>query len=190
MQTPTHVLIAAAAFARPGGGAINAAALAGGFLPDAFLFAAWGWSKIAGVSEEAFWSQHYWTDDIQLGQAISNSFPLFGALLAASLVFIWRAASIFAGAGLIHLVCDFALHAKDAHRHFWPVSDWRFQSPLSYWDPVHFGVYVGLAEATLGCALIVLVFRRFRALWIRSLLLVAGAAYPAVLIYFLIALDG
>lgn len=190
MQTPTHVLIAAAAFSRPGAAAVNAAALAGGFVPDAFLFAVWGWSKITSVSESDLWSRIYWTEWVQLGQAVSNSFPLFAAILAASFVLRFRAAAVFAGAAILHLVCDFLLHAKDAHQHFWPLSSWRFESPVSYWDPAHFGAYVGVAEAVIGVALIAVLFRRFRALWIRSTLIIAGLTYLAVPAYFISTLGG
>lgn len=190
MQTPTHVLIAAAAFARPGAAPINAAALAGGFLPDAFLFAVWGWSKIAGVAESDLWSQVYWTEQVQLGQAVSNSFPLFVAVLLGALALKKRTAAVLAGAALLHLVCDFLLHAKDAHQHFWPLSSWRFESPVSYWDPAHFGVYVGAFEAVIGIALIAVLCRRFSALWIRSALVIAGLTYLAVPVYFIATLGG
>lgn len=185
MQTPTHVLIAAALFARPGKQSVNIAALAGGFAPDAFLFAVWGWSKIAGMSESDLWSRFYWTDGVQLGQAISNSFPVFGAVLVVALALKLRGATVFAGAALIHLVCDFLLHAKDAHQHFWPLSGWRFESPVSYWDPDHYGVYVGALEGAVAIALIVVLFRRFRAAWIRIVLILAGLTYVAVPAYFL-----
>lgn len=185
MQTPTHVLIAAALFARPGNQGINAAALAGGFAPDAFLFAVWGWSKIAGVSESDLWSRLYWTEGVQLGQAISNSFPLFGAVLIVALALKLRRATVFASAALIHLVCDFLLHAKDAHQHFWPLSRWRFESPVSYWDPDHYGIYVGALEGGLAIALIAVLYRRFRAVWIRIVLIFAGLTYVAVPAYFL-----
>jgi hypothetical protein len=190
LQTPTHVLIAASAFARPGAAKINAAALAGGFAPDAFLFAVWGWSKFAGVSEADLWGRLYWSGGVQLGQAVSNSFPLFAAILAAALVFRMRVAAVFAASALIHLVCDFLLHAKDAHQHFWPLSAWRFESPVSYWDPGHYGVYVGALEAALGLTLTAILFRRFRAKWIRAVLALAALTYLAVPAYFFMTLGG
>ena len=49
-------------------------------------------------------------------------------------------------AALLHIALDFPLHADDAHRHFWPVSDWRFFSPVSYWDPAHNGLVGGGIE--------------------------------------------
>jgi hypothetical protein len=190
LQTPTHVLIAAAAFARPGAAKINAAALAGGFLPDAFLFAVWGWSKFAGVSEADLWGRLYWSDSVQLGQAVSNSFPLFAAILAAALALRMRAAAVFAASALLHLVCDFLLHAKDAHQHFWPLSAWRFESPVSYWDPAYYGACVSVIEGALALALIALLFQRFKAGWIRSVLILAALTYVAVPAYFFAMLRG
>ncbi len=190
MQTPTHLLIAAAAFAQPGAHRINVAALAGGLVPDAFLMSVWGWSKAAGIAEGDLWRRIYWTDWVQAGQAVSNSFPLFVAILAASLALRFRAAAVFAGAALLHLACDFLLHATDAHQHFWPLSTWRFESPVSYWDPAHFGGAVAMLEAVLGAALIAVLFRRFRKVWVRSVLLLSGLAYLAVPIYFLLSLGG
>ncbi len=184
------MLIAAAAFARPGAARINAAALAGGFLPDAFLFAVWGASKLAGVPESDLWTRVYWSDAVQSGQAISNSFPLFAVILAAALLLKSRAGAVFGAAALIHLVCDFLLHAKDAHRHFWPFSDWRFESPVSYWDPAHYGAIVAVIEAALALALIVLLFRRFERRWIRVVLVLSGVTYLAVPAYFVSTLGG
>ncbi len=169
---------------------INAAALAGGFLPDAFLFAVWGVSRLAGVPESDLWTRVYWSDGVQFGQAISNSFPLFALVLAGALTLGSRAAAVFAGAALIHLVCDFLLHAKDAHQHFWPFSDWRFESPISYWDPAHFGAVVAAIEAALALALIAALFRRFQRRWIRTALLVSGLIYFAAPAYFIVAFGG
>lgn len=169
---------------------INAAALAGGFLPDAFLFAVWGVSKLEGVPEGDLWTRVYWSDGVQLGQAISNSFPLFALVLAGALLLGSRAGAVFAGAALIHLVCDFLLHAKDAHQHFWPFSAWRFESPISYWDPAHFGAIVAMIEASLALALIVVLFRRFQHGWIRAVLILSGLTYLAVPAYFIFSFGG
>ena len=34
----------------------------------------------------------------------------------------------------------------DAHRHFYPLSDYRFISLVSYWDPRHYGTVAMPAE--------------------------------------------
>ena len=57
-------------------------------------------------------------------------------------------------------VCDFALHRKDAHRHFFPFSDWRFQSPVSYWDPRHYGGIVTTIEMVVVVAGAVVLFKQ------------------------------
>lgn len=43
----------------------------------------------------------------------------------------------------------FAALVRPAHRHLFPLSDWRFASPVSYWDPAHHGDVFLAAEADL-----------------------------------------
>ena len=52
-------------------------------------------------------------------------------------------------------------HRDDSHRHPYPLSDWRFISPLSYWDPVHHGQWLGLAEASLVAEVIAMYLAYF-----------------------------
>ena len=80
--------------------------------------------------------------------AVSNSFILFGLLCALAGWRKWPILTVFGLAALLHLLLDFPLHADDAHRHFWPVSDWRFQSPVSYWDPA-FNGWLGVTIETI-----------------------------------------
>jgi len=35
----------------------------------------------------------------------------------------------------LHCLADFPLHTEDAHRHFWPFSDFRLDIGISYWNP-------------------------------------------------------
>lgn len=189
MQTPTHLLVAAAAFCQPGRAKQNIAALTGGLAPDAFLIGLWGWSKFNGVSERALWSELYWSAPVQLAQAVSNSFPLFALILAIALAARARALAIFAGAGLLHLASDFPVHGSDAHIHFWPFSDWRFHSPVSYWEPDRYGVIAGGLEGLLAIGLIILLWRRFPARLIRAVLITASAAYIIVPAYFILTLS-
>ena len=98
--------------------------------------------------------------------------------------------ALLALAALVHLAGDLPLHADDAHRHFWPLTDWRFHSPVSYWDPAHYGGAFSIIEAVLGVALCVVLWRRFRAAWVRALLALAALTYVAVPLYFTLALGG
>ena len=49
-------------------------------------------------------------------------------------------------AALLHLAFDLPLHHSDARPHFWPLSDWVFRPPLSYWNPARHGDLVGAVE--------------------------------------------
>jgi hypothetical protein len=62
---------------------------------------------------------------------------------------------------LLHALGDAFLHREDGHRHLWPLSSWRFESPVSYWDPAHHGA-VGAGLETL------LIVASTLALWPRA----------------------
>ena len=57
-----------------------------------------------------------------------------------------RCAIAFFCSVLLHCGVDLALHHDDAHRHFFPLSDWRYASPVSYWDPRRLGRLGALLE--------------------------------------------
>jgi hypothetical protein len=62
---------------------------------------------------------------------------------------------LLAASALLHMFFDLPLHHDDAHRHFLPLSDWRFESPISYWDPRYYGnivIRIEMAFAMLACA--------------------------------------
>jgi hypothetical protein len=81
---------------------------------------------------------------------------------------------------IIHILGDFALHHHDAHRHLFPFSDWRFRSPISYWDPRYFGQIVGPLEAiavVLGCIILTRRFTSSRARGYIACLTIIYAVY-------------
>jgi hypothetical protein len=61
---------------------------------------------------------------------------------------------------LLHVFGDLPLHHDDAHRHFFPFLDWRFRSPVSYWDPAHRGAWASLVEFTVVLAAALRMYRR------------------------------
>jgi hypothetical protein len=62
---------------------------------------------------------------------------------------------------VLHGLCDLPLHHDDAHRHFLPLSHLRFESPVSYWDPAHYGLWMAPLEAVLMLGASAVVWRRF-----------------------------
>ena len=71
---------------------------------------------------------------------------------------------------LLHCAFDLPLHHDDAHRHFLPISNWRYQSPVSYWDPAHAGALGAGLEVACVLGASVVLWRRFEQRWIRGLL--------------------
>lgn len=189
MNTPTHLLVGAAAFARPGQRRINTATLAGALIPDLSIFVLYLWSRVVeGEPAWRVWRVIYWSEPWQTISAISNSAPLWAFFTAAGLVARVPWIAVLGGAALLHVTLDFPVHSQDAHQHFWPLSEWRFNSPISYWDDANFGSYVAILEVALCLSLILVLIRRFPAPWVRVALGLALVSYAAVPAYFWLTL--
>ena len=184
MNTPAHLIFGIAAFGRPDSPRVTVAALAGALTPDLSLYLLAGWALVVqGLPPQTVFGTLYCSDAWQAIFRVDNSIPLWALALAAGAWARSPVAVAFAGAGLLHLVCDFPLHHDDARAHFWPLGDWVFVSPVSYWDPAHHGRVAGTIEALVSLALAVWLWRRFRSLAMRALigLLAVAELLPAIL---------
>ena len=210
MMTQTHSLIAATLLASPERSVRqNSAILFGSLVPDLAIYALYFWSKFKDIPEQTLWQEIYFTEPMLTITAIGNSFPLYVSLLLICICIIvvqnkhtqlhsnsasnkthyWSAITssamaLFTLAAITHLLGDFPVHAQDAHPHFWPISDWRFESPVSYWDHNHHGQAFSVIEAVFGITLSVILFRRFKSLMLRALTALAVISYIAVPVYF------
>ncbi|MCV6595237.1 MAG: cobalamin biosynthesis protein CobQ [Silicimonas sp.] len=171
MNTPAHLIFGAAAFARPDRKGALAAACLGALAPDLSLYLLGGVSIfLLGIPPETVFREYYFSDSWQAVFAVDNSFVLWGLLLGIALWRRWPLVQVFAAAGLLHLALDFPLHTEDARKHFWPLSDWIFHGPFSYWDRrAHAGIF-GPMEAGLSVLLAGLLLWRYRA-WTPRLLI-------------------
>ncbi|MBT8389994.1 MAG: hypothetical protein KJP13_10130, partial [Altererythrobacter sp.] len=135
MNTPAHLLLGAAAFGNPEKEGTYRAALLGAIAPDISLYLMAAVSIwVMDIPARTVLGELYYSDAWQSVFAVDNSFILWGiglgfAFCRQSSVFV-----AFCAAGLLHLALDFPLHTHDARQHFWPLTDWVFESPLSYWD--------------------------------------------------------
>ncbi|MDC0739674.1 cobalamin biosynthesis protein CobQ [Cognatishimia sp. SS12] len=181
MNTPAHLLLGWAAFGRRGAPRHEWAALAGALAPDLSLYLLAGGSIfVLGIPPSVVFRDLYYSDLWQGIFAVDNSFVVWGLLL---LVAVWRQARwgvAFAGAGLLHLALDFPLHHDDGRAHFWPLSDWIFASPVSYWDRAHHAAIVGPIEAMLCLLCAILLWRVGPSVWrklgIAALMVMEGVA--------------
>jgi hypothetical protein len=161
MNTPAHLLIGAAVLGRSGQKRVIWAALAGAMLPDLSLYVMAGVSLfVLGIDPSIVFDDLYFSQTWQTVFAIDNSFLLWGALLAVA---VWRRSAwaiALTGAALLHLMLDFPLHHDDGRPHFWPVSWWVFESPLSYWDTRHGAHWLSPVEVTLALGAAVVLWMR------------------------------
>jgi hypothetical protein len=180
MNTPAHLIFGAAAFARPGAGAVTAAALVGALVPDLSLYLMTAWARwMDGIPARVIFDRLYFSDSWQAVFAVDNSIPLWMLVLVAGLAARQAVVIAFAGSGLLHLVFDLVLHHDDARRMFWPLTDWVFRSPFSYWDSQHYGQMIGPLEIAACAGLSVVLWRRFRSPAARVLVAAGLAAETA-----------
>ena len=234
MNTQTHILLACAVFASPASAAARpaldsllttkpepeqavaqtatklgvalllGAAVLGALAPDASIFFMWGLSKWQGVPESVVWQQWYYSDYWQHLGAISNSIPLYTAMLIAAWVLGARFSTgshnmlpmpvylkpdvsripamlfVFSLAALLHTLTDLPLHHDDGRPHFWPISQWIFRSPVSYWDPNHYGTIWSLVEVLMALWLILVLWRRYAHALVKIVLSAVGLSYLIV----------
>jgi hypothetical protein len=144
MRTPGHVVLNLFLLGR---GRPGLAVLAGAALPDLPIALLYGYERLRGTPEERIWSEAY---QRPLWQALihgAHSFPLALAGLGASALARSKTGLAFFSSMALHSLGDLPLHGEDAHRHFFPLSDWRFESPISYWDVRRHARVAAAAEA-------------------------------------------
>ena len=175
MNSPTHILLGAAVFGRPDKRKVNTAAVLGAFLPDLSLYAMAGYSLfVVGNSPGYVFGTQYFSSEWQDVFKLDNSVFVWGLFLAVGMAFARPWLVAFSGSGLLHIATDFPLHNDDARQHFWPLSDWVFESPISYWDSTRFGNTVALIETGLCIFLMALLLIRFKSVASRSMIVVCG----------------
>ena len=113
-----------------------------------------------------------------------HSIPL--ALVVALVCFLakFQGGLYFSLSVLLHSLEDLPVHADYAHRHFLPLSNYRFYSPISYWDPQHHAKIVAPIEWLLVLACIGVLWRRGLRPWVQALLLFIGIFQGLWLVYF------
>ena len=164
MNTPAHLLLGAAAFGKADSNKITIAAVIGAMIPDLSLYVMGAVALfVMGISPDVVFGDLYFSDAWQQVFAIDNSSFVWGGAFALAWWFGAKNAMVFAGAALMHLAFDFPLHHDDGRPHFWPVSNWVFESPVSYWDRSAHAGLIGPVEMALGALFCVILMRHYRA---------------------------
>ncbi len=150
MNTPSHYIVNLALLGKTISPQENIAITLGAIIPDAPIFIFYFVAKfIQGLPESEIWSEAYYQPFWQNIISLFHSFPIALIGLLICLACHWQAGGIAFASILLHCLADFPLHNDDAHRHFFPFSNYRFISPVSYWDPQHYGNIAAFGELTL-----------------------------------------
>lgn len=158
MHTPGHAVINLATLGCIVGH--EGAVLAGAIAPDLPIVVLYLYERLRGTPEQTIWAvcyqNPYWLAVIHGGHSI----PL--AAIATGLAWMvgFPALAVFFASVALHAMCDLPVHAIDAHRHFLPFSQYRFVSPLSYWDERFHGRKVAFVEALVVLFCSVFLIRR------------------------------
>lgn len=150
MNTPSHAILNLTLLGKTIYPQANLVIVFGGVLPDIPIFIFYGWAKlIAKMPENKIWSEAYYHPAIQDIVALFHSIPL--ALIGLIIAWLLKQEilQIFCLSLVLHSLFDLPVHHDDAHRHFFPFSDYRLISPISYWNPKHYGNIVALIEIIL-----------------------------------------
>lgn len=181
MTTPAHLVLNGLVL---GQGRFQAAWLPvtlGALMPDLPMLGFYAYQRVfLGTPESVIWADAYFRPSWQLLFDLFNSIPL----LALAALLAWRAgatpALAFLLSMLLHCLADLPLHNDDAHAHFRPLSDWRFRSPISYWDPRYYGrIAAGLelVFVAVGGGLLALRAQTRAWRWVGGLTLAVYAAF-------------
>jgi hypothetical protein len=150
MKTPSHAIINLAILGKPQLPQANLIIAIGGILPDIPIFLFYFWAKyIARLPEATIWSKAYYEPFVQNIVALFHSIPLAGIGWLIAYYLGCPSVQILFISTILHSLGDLPVHNDDAHRHFFPFSNYRFISPFSYWDRNHYGSIVSLVEMLL-----------------------------------------
>lgn len=182
MNTPSHLIINAALHKKnKRGDIVKSAFLWGSVMPDIPLgiliigFSIY-YQFVLGLSPadvmESVFHQAYFNNPWWIAAHNVLHSPLS---LGIYLVVLWRFRQQTGSRGhwwfwfvigcLVHTIIDIPVHFDDGPLLFWPLN-WatRFQSPVSYWDPAHYGIPFTIFEIVLDFGLLAyLFFPRLRA---------------------------
>lgn len=178
MNTPSHAIINLFLLGKQSLPQVNLPIFIGAILPDIPIFFFYGWAKlIARQSEKQIWSETYYQPFWQNIVAIFHSLPLALAGWLISDYLNWQSLEILFISLVLHSLGDLPVHNDDAHRHFFPLSNYRFISPISYWDRKHHGAIVSLIELSLVLLATIPVFQLLDSVISKTFLIFINVIY-------------
>lgn len=172
------------------------AAVLGAVIPDLSLVAMIALGAVREVPASVIFDVWYFNDFWQGLSAVSNSIPLYAGIALLS----WASIRSSSGtapvvlltlglAALMHCLTDLPLHHDDGRPHFWPLTRWIFESPVSYWDSRHYGNIWSVIEIGLASGFAFILWRRYHNRFARTLIVITAVSLLAVASVWTVALS-
>lgn len=182
MNTPAHIILNLLCFKDLPPAQVLTPVVVGAVLPDAPMFIFYFVEKVLRQTpEKVIWTESYYQPHWQNVIDMFNSLPFMALGMLIALGMGSNIGALLFGSMMLHVAGDLPLHHDDGHRHFFPFSDWRFHSPISYWDPNHYGRWVSMLEIAAVIVSCILLFQSYESLAAKLTIGAIGASY---LLYF------
>ena len=164
MTTQSHAILNIAILSKRYKPYLHSYACLGAIIPDLPIFIFFAVETfILRTSQRDLWGSRYFMEAWQNFFDIFNSVPLILILLGIGYYLIHsERMTVVAWSMLIHCAFDFLTHHDDGHRHFFPLSDFLFASPISYWDRNHHAGIVEPIERLVILATSIYLFPRLK----------------------------
>ncbi|MFM5980165.1 MAG: hypothetical protein ACKO9I_06380 [Sphaerospermopsis kisseleviana] len=178
MNTPSHAIINLVIFHQQLRTQASPAIIIGAILPDIPIFVFYFLMKfVYRLPERQIWSEVYYQPFWQFIVSTFHSIPL--ALLGVLIAHFgnWQIIEVGFISMVLHSLLDFPVHNHDAHRHFFPFSNYRFISPVSYWDVKHYGRIAAFVEILLVLGATIYLFPGVHTYWGAGLLVAVNVFY-------------
>ncbi len=178
MNTPSHAILNLFVFKQQMQNAASYAIFIGAILPDIPIFVFYFLMKfVYRLPPQQIWSEAYYQPFWQGIISTFHSIPLALIGLLIAHILSWQLIEIGFMSMVLHSLLDLPVHNNDAHRHFFPFSDYRFISPISYWDRKHYGGIVALVEIFLVLLASIHLFPLLRSHLSKGLLIAVNLLY-------------
>ena len=178
MNTPGHYILNLALLGKTIAPQHNLTIAIGAVLPDLPIFVFYFVAKfIYKMPESKIWSEAYYEPFWHSTVALFHSIPLAIVGTAVCYVLGWQAGMILGISMVCHSLLDLPVHHDDAHRHFFPLSNYRFISPFSYWDTNHYGRIVAFVEMALVVMVNPIVLSLLNSPWTKGIVIAIDLFY-------------
>ena len=185
MTTQSHAILNIAFLSKRGQPSLHPYAFLGAVIPDIPIFIFFAVETlIFQTSQREMWGSRYFMEAWQNFFDVFNAVPLILILLGIGYYLMHsERVTIVAWSMLIHCVFDFLTHHDDGHHHLFPLSDFIFASPISYWDSSHHAGVFRVVECVVILAASVYLFPRLKTGLGRGVLVIINVLFAVSFLF-------